>query len=226
MFKPPQKIIDSPLQEAWEGGWLPNWLQTPDLVNWVQRRKNTTSDSVGAPYKEGAFGMKDGLALSFKEWTDLGSAKRTGKGSTDKGNPRINAKAILESKTCCSLLIFSLLILLGYSFLLGAHSPFNEIGFFFFFCHILFHITVLFCFNLANWSHPSRKCSASVCGKGLLEERSDHILWPWVRFGTLLLEEIVTTHASGAPNGALAQRLSVLRDCLRCLSSGSFTKRW
>ena len=154
---------------------MPNWLQTPDLVNWVQRRKNTTSDSVGAPYKEGAFGMKDGLALSFKEWTDLGSAKRTGKGSTDKGNPRINAKAVLESKTCCSLLIFSLLILLGYSFLLGAHSPFNEIGFFFFFA--IFFFTSLFCFVL-TWptgvtqvESAALQCVARVCW------RSDRIIF-------------------------------------------------
>lgn len=119
--------------------------------------------------------MKDGLALSFKEWTDLGSAKRTGKGSTDKGNPRINAKAILESKTCCSLLIFSLLILLGYSFLLGAHSPFNEIGFFFFFA--IFFFTSLFCFVL-TWptgvtqvESAALQCVARVCW------RSDRIIF-------------------------------------------------
>lgn len=58
----------------------------------LQKRKNTTCYSFGAPNNQGTFAKKGGFALSFKEWARFGSAERRKKGLTNKGNLRIDAK--------------------------------------------------------------------------------------------------------------------------------------
>lgn len=41
----------------------------------LQRRRNTTCYSFGAPNNQGTFAKKDGFALSFKEWAGFGSLR-------------------------------------------------------------------------------------------------------------------------------------------------------
>ena len=149
--------------------WLPiqastrRWLiakpsADTKLGEWVQRRTNTTYYSFGAPYKEGAFMKRDGFALSFKEWTEFGSAESTGKGSTDKRIPRLNTKGHPWVKgLLLSVHYFFTDVSLGDGFLLGIRSlPSTKSDMF---CHILFHITAFLfccccCLHVVYGGHP------------------------------------------------------------------------